>query len=147
MDEADVRARREIYRLFVESGTAPDSDALAASLGLRQDEAADAMRRLHDARQIVLFPGELRIAKLLPFSCEVTPHRVEARARSWYANCAWDAFGITATLQTDGSITSSCSCCGEAIEIEVRGGTPAPDTDVVHFVVPAERWWDDIFFT
>jgi hypothetical protein len=35
----------------------------------------------------------------------------------------------------------------EAIEIDVVGRRPMPDRDVVHLLLPARRWWDDIVFT
>lgn len=147
MNERDVRMRREVYRQFVESGRAPTRDTLAPALGLAEADADASLRRLGDAHEIVLEPETLRIRKLLPFSCEPSPHRVEAGGRVWYANCGWDAFGIPAALGTDGHVHSSCPCCAEAIDIEVRGGTPFPDGDVAHLLVSAERWWDDIFFT
>ena len=39
-----------------------------------------------------------------PFSAVPTPYRVQADGRSWFANCAWDAFGICAALHVDGRI-------------------------------------------
>ncbi len=147
VNERDVHMRREVYRQFVESGCAPTRATLAPALELTEADADASLRRLHDAHQIVLEPRTLSIRKLLPFSCEPSPHRVQAGGRAWYANCAWDAFGIPAALGTDGHVHSSCPCCAEAIEIEVRGTTPFPDGDVVHLLVPAEHWWDDIFYT
>ena len=40
-----------------------------------------------------------------------------------------------------------CPDCGEAIEVSVRGDRPHPDEHLVHLLVPAARWWDDIVFT
>ena len=82
-----------------------------------------------------------------PFSAVPTAYRVQAAGRWWFANCAWDAFGILAALHTDGRIETSCPDCGEAIEIEVVDGRLSDDTLVFHCLVPAEHWWDDIAFT
>jgi hypothetical protein len=82
-----------------------------------------------------------------PFSAVPTSYRVEADGRSWYANCAWDAFGIPAALHVDGHVSSACPDCGEPIEIDVRDHRPIPEEHVFHVLVPAAHWWDDIGFT
>ena len=144
MDERDVALRRRVYGGYVELGRAPT----AADVGLEECEYEVGLRRLHDAHALVLEDGERpRIRMLLPFSLVETPHRVQAGGRSWFANCAWDAFGICAAIGVDGEIESLCPDCGEALALVVRGGRPVPDDAVVHVVVPAARWWDDIVFT
>jgi hypothetical protein len=85
---------------------------------------------------------------LHPFSAVPTPHRVVSAGRSWYANCAWDALGIPAALHADGDVESACADCGEPVRLTVRDGELVGGADLlVHFVVPARRWWDDIGFT
>ena len=82
---------------------------------------------------------------LNPFSAVETPHRVEAGGRSWFANCAWDALGISAALHADGDVRSECPDCAEPLELEIRDGRVARGADLlVHFVVPARRWWEDL---
>jgi hypothetical protein len=134
-----LELRNFVYRRFVELGRAPTLEELGTS------EAA--LRRLHEAHMIVLEPDrpELRMAN--PFSAVPTPYRVEAAGRSWFANCAWDAFGIPAALGVDGHISTSCPDCGEPIEIELVDRRPVPADDVFHVLVPARSWWDDIVFT
>ncbi len=148
MDELDLRVRNHAYSSFVRDGNASTPAEVAAELGLTETEAAEAYRRLHDAHALVLHPGTTEIRMLNPFSAVETPHRVEAAGRSWYANCAWDALGIPVALHTDGSIVSLCPDCGEPLELEVHGGELVRGRELlVHFVVPARRWWDDIGFT
>ncbi|HUP31518.1 MAG TPA: organomercurial lyase [Gaiellaceae bacterium] len=148
MDELDLRIRNHLYSSFVRDGVAQASGQAAAELALGEDEAAAAYRRLHDAHAIVLEPGSTTIRMLNPFSAVETSHRVEAAGRSWFANCAWDALGIPGSLHTDGRVESACPDCGEAVELEVRDGALVRGADLlVHFVVPARRWWDDIGFT
>ncbi len=84
---------------------------------------------------------------LNPFSVVPTAYRVHARDRWWYANCAWDAFGICAALGADGRIESSCPDCGEPIAVDVRDERPEDETLLFHCLVPAQRWWADIVFT
>ena len=148
MDELDLRIRNHVYGSFVQFGTALSPTQAAHDLGLRSDEAEAAYRRLHEAHALVLRPGTTEIRMLNPFSPVETPHRVEADGRTWFANCAWDALGIPGALHTDGTVHSECPDCGETLELEVRDGELVEGRDLlVHFVVPASRWWDDIAFT
>jgi hypothetical protein len=129
------------YRRFVELGRAPTPDEVGDP-----DEVRDAWRRLHDAHALVLDgDGAIRMAN--PFSAVPTPYRVEAAGRSWYANCAWDAFGICAALHVDGRIDATCPDCGEPIAVDVRDERPDDESLVFHCLVPAAQWWDDIVFT
>jgi hypothetical protein len=135
----DLELRNLVYRRFVELGRAPTLEELAT------DEAT--LRRLHDSHWLVLEPDRPEIRMVNPFSAVPTQHRVEADGRSWFANCAWDAFGIPAALGVDGHISSVCPDCGEPIEIDVVDRRPEPADDVFHVLVPARHWWDDIVFT
>lgn len=148
MDELDLRIRNHLYSSFVSTGNAQTPDWAASELDLPAGEVEDAYRRLHDAHALVLWPGSSEIRMLNPFSAVATPHRVESGGRSWFANCAWDALGIPAALRADGAIRSACPDCGEPLELEVGGGELTTGTELlVHFVVPARRWWEDIGFT
>ena len=105
-------------------------------------------RRLHDAHALVLNQAtdELRMAN--PFSAVPTAYRVRtADRRWWYANCAWDAFGICAALDSDGRIETSCPDCAEPISVDVVDAQPDDASLLFHCLVPAARWWDDIVFT
>jgi Alkylmercury lyase len=142
VDEADLELRRRTYAFLVEQGRAPT----AAELGDRGRVVAG-WRRLHDEHAVVLDPVTEELRMLNPFSAVPTSYRVEARGRSWYANCAWDAFGICAAFHTDGRIETSCPDCGEALAVQVRGERPDDESLLFHCLVPAARWWDDIVFT
>jgi hypothetical protein len=144
INDHDLQVRNHVYRRFVELGRAPTLAELADELG---PDVEPALRRLHDAHALVLESDRPEIRMANPFSAVPTPYRVEAGGRSWYANCAWDAFGIPAVLHVDGHISSACPDCGEPIEIDVRDRRAVPDEHVFHVVVPAERWWADIVFT
>jgi len=148
MDAFDLAVRRVVYEHVVVHGRPPSVGEAASSLGRDEGEIASAYRRLHDAHAFVLFPGSLEIRFANPFCFEATPHRVTAAGRSWTGTCAWDALGIPAALHVDGHVDSECACCGERLALEVAGGELSRGEDIlVHFVVPARRWWDDIGFT
>jgi hypothetical protein len=145
VDELDLQVRNHVYRRFVELGRAPTFVELEQELPVDDVEAS--LRRLHDAHALVLERDRPEIRMANPFSAVPTRYRVEAAGRSWFANCAWDAFGIPAALHVDGHISSVCLDCGEPIEIDVVDTRPAPDEHVFHVLVPAAQWWDDIVFT
>ena len=135
----DLALRNLVYRRFVELGREPTMAELATT--------EEALGRLHERRLVVLEPDRPKIRMAIPFSAVPTPYRVEAGGRSWFANCAWDAYGILAALGVDGHISSSCPDCGEPIEIDVVDRRPEPADDLFHVLVPARSWWEDIVFT
>jgi hypothetical protein len=147
VDERDLELRNLTYGVFVELGRAPSADEVAGRAGTTSEEVLSGWRRLHDAHALVLNPAtdELRMAN--PFSAVPTAHRVLADGRWWYANCAWDAFGVCAALHADGRIETSCPDCGEPLTVEVPDERPDGESLVFHCLVPAVRWWDDIVFT
>jgi hypothetical protein len=89
--------------------------------------------------------GEIRMAN--PFSAGPTRYLVDAGDRQWYANCAWDAFGVCAALESDGRIDTTCPDCAAPMSCEVQDRSPRDPTLLFHCLVPAAAWWDDIVFT
>jgi hypothetical protein len=146
VEAADIDLRNATYRRFVELGRAPSAAEVAATTGDAEAAVRDGWRRLHDAHALVLDPDG-GIAMANPFAALPTPFRVEAAGRSWFANCAWDAFGIGAALHADSTIHTECADCATPLDIAVRDGRP-DDTDLIfHVLVPAASWWDDIGYT
>jgi hypothetical protein len=147
VDAPDIQLRNLTYRLFVQQGRSPAAEEVAAASGSAVADVHRGWRRLHDAHALVLNGAgtELRMAN--PFSAVPSAYRVAAGGRWWYANCAWDAFGICAALHFDGRIATSCPDCGGPIEVGVRDERPHDESLLFHCLVPAERWWDDIVFT
>jgi len=147
MDIADVELRNLTYSMFVELGRAPTAAEVARRREIDIRDVVAAWRRLHDAHALVLDheTGEIRMAN--PFSAVPTGYRVNAAGRWWYANCAWDAFGICAALHVDGRIDTSCPDCGEPIQVNVVDRQPDDHSLLFHCPVPATGWWNDIVFT
>jgi hypothetical protein len=83
-----------------------------------------------------------------PLSAVPTPHVVRmADGRAHYGNCVWDALGVIAMLGRDGDVATVCADCEAPLTLTVRAGALQPTDAVVHFAVPAARWWEDIVFT
>ena len=147
MDDADIGLRNATYRRFVELGRAPSAAELASSIARPVDFVREGWRRLHDAHALVLDGDRSALRMLNPFSMEPTDFVVEAGGRSWYANCAWDAFGIGAALDVDTVIETTCPDCRTPIRVTVVDGRPDDEHPVFHCLVPAVSWWQDIGFT
>jgi hypothetical protein len=147
MDTADLEVRNATYRLFAGEGTAPTPADVAATLSCDPAEVVAAWSRLHDAHALVLDPSGQRLRMANPFSAVPTDFLVRTDGRRWFANCAWDAFGICAALGRDGTIDTSCPDCGNALRVTVNARRPDRDDLLFHCLVPARRWWEDIAFT
>ena len=147
MDADDLALRNLTYARFVELGRAPTAAEVAVVADRDRADVVAGWQRLHAQHALVLDPatGDIRMAN--PFSGVPTAHRVHAAGRWWYANCAWDAFGVCAALDEDGRIESSCPDCGETLRVAVRDQRPDDPNLLFHCLVPAARWWDDIVFT
>ena len=134
MSDAALRAR--IYDQLLHTGIAP------ASIELGDDAA---LRRLADARVIVLDDaGEILMAP--PFSAVPTPFLVYTEKVRAFGNCIWDAMGIAAMMKTDAVIAASCGDCGASMHVDLLGGT-VDGQGIIHFAIPARRWWEDVVFT
>ncbi|HEY8868560.1 MAG TPA: organomercurial lyase [Candidatus Limnocylindrales bacterium] len=147
MNDEDVAIRNVTYRQFAELGRAPTASEVAAEMHLTVEEAVAAWRRLHAGHALVIDPATDEIRMANPFAARPTPFRVDAAERAWFANCAWDAFGIGAALHVDSVIETDCADCREPIRVNVRDGMPDDDDMVFHVLVPAVSWWQDIGFT
>ena len=143
----DVEVRAYIYDRVMSTGRIPLAVEVAGGMGRSLEEVSRAFGRLHEGHVLVLQEsGEILMAN--PFSSVPTPFVVEANGRDYWGNCIWDALGILAMLGGDGRVVASCADCNEAMSLEVRGGKLVNDNaGVIHFAVPAARWWDNIKFT
>ena len=173
-DSLDQRVRTFVFSRAADTARVPQAAEIADALGAPQADVEDALRRLAAGRALILAPGAITIWTANPFSAVPTAFRVHANGRqaSYWGVCVWDALGVLAALHTDGTVTTQCGCgaCGTELTLTVRagrvaaadsphreapgdsngagsretGGAPGP---VIHFGVPAARWWENIVFT
>ena len=151
MPDFKGQVRVRVYELFVETGNCPTKAQVAADLGRPVRDVAAALKELADAHMLVLQPDSGEVLMANPLSAVPTPFVVEtptqSGTRSWYGNCIWDAMGVIAMMQGDGRVLASCGCCGERMTVKVRHGNAACEPyGIVHFALPARRWWDDSVF-
>lgn len=146
--DLDQRVRLHLYESFLAVGKPPTAAETAEALAIPLSEAEEAYRRLEQGRVIVLAPGTTNIWMANPLSAVPTRFRVVTdEGRSWWGNCVWDALGVLAMIGSDGMVDTSCPDCGEKIELRVEDGELQSVDAVIHFAVPAARWWENIAFT
>jgi hypothetical protein len=143
----DASVRLEVYRFFVDQGRPPVPAEIAAALEMDQSSVEDSLRRLAEGHVLVLAPGTPYIWMASPLSALPTPFQVEAADRTWFGNCIWDALGIVAMLGGTGRVRTWCPDCRERLAVSVEGDRVTSGEGVIHFAVPAARWWDDIGFS
>jgi hypothetical protein len=141
----DREVRLAVYRRVVAESRPPSAPELAAELGVATADVETSLHRLAAGHVLVLAPDTNSIWMAAPFSAIPTPFEVSVGARHYFANCIWDALGVAACLHAEARIDTSCPDCSEPMRLEVRDGAlEEPAEGVVHFAVPAARWWEDI---
>jgi hypothetical protein len=147
MDTLLRDVRLYIYAQMVETSAAPSAADTARALSCSVPEAEAAYLALAEAHMLVLRPCSTTVWMAMPFSNMQTSFTVIVEGRAYYAPCAWDAFGIPVALGADARIFTTCADCGGALERKVAGGRITETRGLVHFAVPARRWWDDVGYT
>jgi len=145
--DRDSDVRNAIYAHLVDTSAAPSVADLEVRLGMSGAEIRAAYQRLYSRRVLVLGSDGETIVMAPPFAGIPTQHRVAVGAREYFANCAWDAFGIPAALHAPGIVRSRCEQSREPLTVLIDQDGPAPEPCVAHFAVPAALWWQDIGFT
>ena len=144
----DTVVKLNIYETIAGTTKMPASNDVAAAIGSSVAEVEEAFQRLYEKRLLVLESDSTsRIRMAPPFSGIETQHLARIEDKVYFANCAWDAFGIAAALKRDADIESTCEDCDDALTFHVRDGKPLPQECVIHFAVPAAQWWKDIVHT
>ena len=145
-EDQDVSVRAVVYDVTMATGLPPAVRDIARRLQIVEASALASLERLAAGKALVLQRDSREVLMANPFSAVPTPFAVYANDRLYYGNCIWDALGIPAMLGTDARIECSCGCCGEAMNLAVSGGDLADLDGIVHFAIPAHRWWQDIVY-
>ncbi len=145
--EFDRRVRQYVYEVTMSRGHPPTLAETAHGLSASADEILASFQRLAAAHLLVLQPESDEILMATPFSAVPTPFQVETDAFSSYGNCIWDALGIPALLKQDAHIRTACPDCGMALDLSIVDGSLQAAEGIIHFALPARRWWENIVFT
>ena len=143
-----TRLRTFVYDDIVGRGRFPSSAHIGEHFGVSAAEARHALAELRIGKALLLDQETGEIWMAGPFSARRTPYDVATGERSWWANCAWDMFGIAHLLDVPVTVHTRCGDCGEPITVAIDPATPPSNAlGVVHFFLPARQWYDDIGFT
>jgi DNA-binding transcriptional MocR family regulator len=145
--DLDLEVKLAIYHHFAESTRRPSPHEIADRLQVEHSAVLDAYQRLRAQRVLVLEEDGASIRMAPPFSGVPTQHVAEVEGRRYFANCAWDVFGIIAALQKPGIAHSRCEQTREPLRLSLGPEGPEASDWRFHCLVPAAHWWDDIVFT
>ena len=143
----DLQLRAAVYRHFAEKAGAPGLAEMCRVMRVPPGEVKAGYARLYAKRMLVPMPDGESIRMAPPFSGIPTQHRVRANGQEYFANCAWDSFGIPAALHAEAEVTSRCGHSEEPFALRIRADGPPPSTWLFHVAVPAAHWWRDIVYT
>ena len=145
--DLDTRIKVAIYRHFADTAQRPAPETMAKIVDVDVDSVIATYARLRSQRVLALEADGKSIRMAPPFSGVPTQHVVQADDVRYFANCAWDSFGIIAALQRPGEVHSRCEQTKEPLHLRVGLDGPEPSDWLFHCLVPAARWWEDIVFT
>jgi hypothetical protein len=143
----DLQLRSAVYQHFVARAQAPTLDDMARAVGRPRADVAEGYKRLAERRMLVLMADGESIRMALPFSGIETQHRVRVLGKTYFANCAWDSFGIPAALRADAEVISHCEQTREPLRLRLTPEGPPPSDWRFHTAVPPVHWWRDIVYT
>ena len=145
MDTFERQVRATVIQTLRDTGEAPTAAGVGSMLGVEESRVSTALRSLADEHRLVLVPGTDRVMMAHPFSGVASDFLVTVGARTWFANCVWDGLSILALLG-DGKLETHSPATGEPITLTACDGVVQGGA-IVHFLVPARHFWDDIVFT
>ena len=142
-----VALRVFVYDQLVDRGAAPSVALIANHFGTAPNDTRYALAELRIGKTILVHPDTGEIWMAGPFSATETAYRVTLGDRQWWANCAWDMFGVAVIVGAAVRVDARCGDCGEPMMLECDPAAPPNGNGVVHFLVPARRWYENIGFT
>ena len=139
--------RIHIYDVLLDRGSPPRVAELAREFSVTDKAARDAIADLKIGKTVLPHPRTGEIWMAGPFAGEETGYRVSGKRATWFANCAWDMLGVAMIAREWVSIDARCGDCDEPIRVSTDHESPLRENLVVHFLLPARQWYDDVGFT
>lgn len=139
--------RMFLYDTVVDRGIPPTSVEIGDHFGLAPDKARELLGSIHIGKTLLTHPSTGEIWMAGPFSAVETQYRVIGKRATWWANCAWDMFGVAMIVGEPVRIDTHCTDCGEHWTLSADPESPPDQQGIVHFLLPARQWYEDIGFT
>lgn len=142
----DIRVH--VYDHLLAHGVPPSSGEIAEHFGVSPAEVLQTLGTMKIGKAILVHPETGEIWMAGPFASAPTQYKVIGRDATWWANCAWDMLGVASLVREPVRIETHCTDCGDPMYFDVAASNETMRDDaLVHFLVPARRWYDDIGFT
>lgn len=135
-----------VYASLIERAVVPSLDQIAGAVGGDRSSIARLIREAKIGKTLLLDDTDA-IWMAGPFSARPTTYHVQTDDRKWFANCAWDALGIGPIVGAPVDVAMRCTDCGEALRFHLTPDSSKVPDWIVHLLVPARHWYDDIGFT
>jgi hypothetical protein len=140
--------RTFIYQHFAATTRAPELTDIQQHFGLGAEAVMDLLNALHAIHALFLDPGTTNIRIANPFSAVPTPFVAEVNGKRYWANCAWDSFGVIAALQAaEGAIHATCAQDGSPLALQIHQGQVVETTALIHVLVPFHQWYENMVYT
>lgn len=136
-----------VYDHLVATGLPPTLAEIAQNFGITPPDARRDLAALQIGKTILVHPESGEIWMAGAFASTRTDYEVVAGDRTYWANCAWDMLGIPMILNAPAQVHTKCTDCGSPMTIDCDPSYPPTENAVVHFLVPARHWYEDIGFT
>ncbi|OJJ14594.1 hypothetical protein BKI52_41915 [marine bacterium AO1-C] len=142
------KIRYHINQFIFDQGFAPSPTQLAKLSHSSEEEVKVALDHLVEKHTLVLHPNSFKIWVAHPFALFPTLFWVTSDDKSWYSNCTWCSFGIAALCQPkDVQIHTKLSGEKEAATIHIVNGEVQEKDWLVHFPIPAKKFWNNVIYT
>lgn len=145
------RIRDLVYQTLAADGRAPSVGELAGRTSSDPEQVQRLLAELAEAHALVLNAEGDAVRMAHPFTAApmafvLTP--VDGRDdRRWWGGCAWDSFGVSAALDLEVRIDTTCPHCAKHLSLAAGPSAPPPEGLVVRFPRPAAEWWEDVVGT
>ena len=142
-----VGLRTHVYEALVWRGKPPSTEEMASVFKVKQAEVKAALASLRVGKTILVHPETGEIWMAGPFAADPSAYRLSSKRGHWHANCAWDMFGVAMIVDHEVIVDTYCTDCRSPLRLTADPRRANTEDYVVHFLVPARHWYDDIGFT
>ena len=143
----DTALRVFVYDRLFATGRPPSIADLAARFGGTSDGMREWIGSLGVGKALLLHPQTGELWMLGPFAARPTSFEIRGRTATWWANCAWDLFGVAALVKEPVTISATCPDCGHRMTSSGVLDDFRRIDALCHFLLPAREWYRDIGFT
>lgn len=147
MAATNEQLRVFIYDHLIAHGVAPSCAEMGDAFGETAASVRDQLATLRIGKTVLVHPTTRELWMVGPFSAAPTNYRLTDGSTTWFANCAWDMFGVATLVGRPIRAEVPCVDCDEPLSVHCDPAEPPKEPFVVHFLLPARRWYEDIGFT